>query len=106
MKVKRKSGKSLKSRTKGTFILRRKGHFYKVIKTKQTRANWWTFECKDIESKQAVSFDFEMLGMLEVLDSAVSVMKDSRDILFMDLDNQGKWGILPKNQISNILREP
>jgi len=97
-------GKSLQSRSKGTFILRRKGRFYKVIKTQQTRANWWTFECKDIESKQAVSFDLEMLGMLEVLDSAVSVMKDAKDILFMDLDNQGKWSILTKNQIGKILR--
>ena len=101
MKVKRKS---LQSRTKGTFILRRKGRFYKVIKTKKTQANWWTFECKDIKSKQAVSFDFEMLGMLEVLDVAVSVMKDAKDILFMNLDNQGRWSILTRNQIDNILR--
>jgi len=45
-----------------------------------------------------------MLGMLEVLDSAVSVMKNAKDILFMDLDNQGKWSILAKNQIDKILR--
>ena len=102
--MKRKSSNPLKSQIKGTFILRRKGRFYKVIKTKQTRANWWTFECKDVESKQAVSFDFEMLGMLEVLDAAVSVMKDAKDILFMDLDNQGKWSILTRNQIDKILR--
>jgi hypothetical protein len=31
-----------------------------------------------------------MLGMLETLDSAASVMKNPKDILLIDLDNQGK----------------
>ena len=102
-KVRKKSSKPLKSQIKGTFILRRKGRFYKVIKTKHTRGNWWTFECKDIDSKQNVVFKFEMLGMLKTLDSAASVMKDPKDILLMDLDNKGKWSILTKNQIDKIL---
>lgn len=90
MKVGKKSSKPLKSQIKGTFILRRNGRFYKVIKTKHTWGNWWTFECKDIDSKQDVVFNFEMLDMLKALDSAASVMKDPKDILLMDLDNQGQ----------------
>ncbi len=104
MKVGKKSSKPLKSQIKGTFILRRNRRFYKVTKTRHTRGNWWTFECKDIDSKQNVVLNFEMLGMLKALDSAASVMKDPKDILFIDLDNQGKWSILTKNQINNILR--
>ena len=87
MKTRGKLSKPLKIQIKGTFILRRKGGFYKVIKTRHTGDNWWRFECKDIDSKQDVSFNFEMLGMFEALDSAASVMKNPKDILFMDLDN-------------------
>lgn len=104
VKVGKKSSKPLKSQIKGTFILRRNGRFYKVIKTRHTGGNWWTFECKDIDSKQNVVFNFEMLGMLKTLDSAASVMKDPKDILLMDLDNQGRWSILTKDQIDKILR--
>jgi len=104
VKVKRNSTKTLKTQIKGTFILRRKGRFYKVMKTRRTGGNWWTFECKDIDSKQYAIFNFEMLGMLETLDSAASAMKDPKDILLMDLDNQGRWSILTKDQIDKILR--
>ena len=64
------------------------------------------FECKDLDSKQDVFFKFEMLGMFEALDSATSVMRDPKDILFMDLDNKGKWAILTKNQINKVLKGP
>ena len=104
MKVRRRLSKSLKIQIKGTFILRRKGRFYKVIKTRHTEGNWWTFECKDIDSKQDVSFNFEMLGMWKALDSAASVMRDPKDILLLDLDNQGKWAILTKEQLDKALK--
>ena len=104
MKIRGKLSKPLKIRIKGTFILRRKGRFYKVIKTRHTGGNWWTFECKDIGSKQDVVFDFEMLGMLKALDSAASVMRDPKDILLLDLDNQGKWAILTKDQLDKALK--
>jgi hypothetical protein len=44
-----------------------------------------------------------MLGMLEALDSAASVMKASKDILLIDLDNQGKWKIMTKDQIARLI---
>ena len=92
------------SQVKGTFILRRGGRFYKVITTRSAGANWWTFECKDIESKQNQVFKYQMLGMLETLDSAAKVMKDPKDILLIDLDNQGKWKIMTKDQIDKALK--
>ena len=104
MKIRGKLSKPLKIQIKGTFILRRKGRFHKVIKTRHTEGNWWTFECKDIDSRRGVTFDFEMLGMLKALDSAASVMRAPKDILLLDLDNQGKWAILTKNQLDKALK--
>jgi len=49
-------------------------------------------------------FKYQMLGMLEALDSAASVMKDPKDILLIDLDNQGKWKIMTRDQINKALR--
>jgi len=62
------------------------------------------FECKDLETKLNRVFKYEMLGMLEALDSAVSVTKDPKDILLIDLDNQGKWKIMTKDQIDRALK--
>jgi len=63
---------------KGTLILRRNGRFFKVIKTRHTGGNWWTFECKDIESKQNRVFKYEMLGIYEALDSVASILPMNR----------------------------
>jgi len=96
--------KGLEFRIKGTLILRRRGRFFKVITTRRTGGNWWTFECKDIETKQNRVFKYEMLGMLEAMEAAASVMKDPKDILLLDLDNQGKWKIMTKDQIDKALK--
>jgi len=82
----------------------RRGYLFKVITTRHTGGNWWTFECKDIESKQNRVFKYEMLGMLEALDSAASLMKDPKDILLIDLDKQGKWKIVTKDQIAKAMK--
>lgn len=94
----------MKRKIKGTLILRRNGRFYKVITTRHTGGNWWIFECKDIESRQNRVFKCEMLGMFEALDSAASVMKDLKDILLIDLDNQGRWKIMTKDQIDKAMK--
>jgi hypothetical protein len=94
----------LEFRVKGTLILRRRGRFFKVITTRNTGGNWWTFECMDIESKQNRVFKYEMLGMLEALDKAASKLKDPKDILLIDLDNRGKWVIMTKDQINNAVK--
>jgi hypothetical protein len=45
-----------------------------------------------------------MLGLLDAMDAASRVMKDPKDILLMDLDNQGKWKILTKEEVDRISR--
>jgi hypothetical protein len=73
-----------------------------MIRTRNTGGNWWAFECKSIESKQNRVFKYEMLGTCEALDSAASVMKDPKDILLIDLDNQGKLKTMTKEQIEKL----
>ena len=45
-----------------------------------------------------------MLGILEAMDKAASKLKDPKDILLIDLDNQGKWKIMAKDQIDKALK--
>jgi len=61
-------------------------------------------ECKDVETKKNHVFRYEMLGMLEAMDAAAKVTKDAKDILLIDLDNQGKWKIMTKVQIDNAMK--
>jgi hypothetical protein len=92
------------SRIKGTLILKREKRFYKVVALRRTEGNWWTFECRDLKTRQGSSFRYEMLGMLEAMDAAYHVMKDPKDIMLIDLDNQGKWKIIPKNQVDKLVK--
>ena len=94
----------LNGKVKGTLILRRNGRLYKVFTARHTGGDWWTFECMGIESRQNQVFKYEMLGIVEALDSAASVMKDPKDILLIDLDDQGKWKIMTKDQIDNAMK--
>ena len=94
----------LEFRIKGTLILRRRGRYFKVITTRHAGDDWWTFQYIDVESKQKRVFKYQMLGMLEAMDSAASVTKDPKDILFMDLDNQGKWKIMIGDQIDKDIK--
>jgi cellulose biosynthesis protein BcsQ len=45
-----------------------------------------------------------MLGLLEAFEAAASVMRDPKDVLLVDLDNQGKWKILSKDEVDRISR--
>ena len=92
----------MESRTNGTMILRYSGRFYKVIKVKSCGDNNWTFECKDIDSKQSKTLKFSLSGFLEAADQAFSVMKSPKDIFFLDVDNEGKWKIVNEDEISNL----
>jgi hypothetical protein len=92
----------MESRTKGTMILRCGGRFYKVLKLRSKGDNSYTFECKDLDTKERREFQFKMTGLLEVADRAFSTMKSPKDILFLDLDNNGKWKIVPENQIRKL----
>ena len=62
------------------------------------------FECVDLDSRQRKVFTYEMLGLLEAVDAAASRMRVPKDILLLDLDNQGKWKILTKDELDRISR--
>ena len=94
----------LNRKVKGTLILRRNERLYKVFSARRTEGDWWTFECMDIESRQNQVFKYEMLGIVEALDSAASLMKDPKDVLMIDLDNQGKCKIMTKDQIDKAMK--
>jgi hypothetical protein len=80
-------------------ILRYSGRFYKVIKVRSRGDNNYTFECKDIDSKQSRTLKFSLSGFLEATDQAFSIMKSPKDIFFLDLDNNGKWKIVTEDQL-------
>ncbi len=92
----------LESRTEGTMILRYSGRFYKVIKARSRGDNSYTFECKDIDTKQSKTLKLSLSGFLEAADQAFSIMKSPKDIFFLDLDNKGKWKVLSEDQIGSL----
>jgi hypothetical protein len=83
-------------------ILKKRGRFFKVITVRGTGNNRYVFECVDVGSKQRQVFTCGMLGLLEAFDAAASVMRDPKDILLVDLDNQGRWKILSKDEVDRI----
>ena len=93
-----------KLQTKGTFILKDKGRFFKVIIVIPVGDNTYVFDCRELDSKKSEVLTFRLLGLLEAMDAAARVTKDPRDILLADLDNQGKWKILTKEEVDRISR--
>ena len=84
-------------------ILKRGGCFFKVIIVRGA-GNKYVFECVNLDSRQRKVFTHEMLGLLEAVDAAASRMRSPKDILLLDLDNQGKWKILTKDEVNRISR--
>lgn len=85
-------------------ILRCGGRFCKVLKLTSKGDNSYTFECKDLDTKESREFEFRMAGLLEAADRAFSIMKSPKDIFFLDLDNNGKWKIVTEDQLSKLRR--
>ena len=56
-----------------------------------------------VDTKKDAFFDYQVLGMWEVLDKA-STMKDPEDILLIDLDQQGKWEIRTRQELEQYLK--
>ena len=65
-------------------ILHYSRRFYKVIKVKSKGDNSYTFECKDLDTKESKKFQFRMNGLLEAADHAFSIMKSPKNIFFLD----------------------
>jgi hypothetical protein len=93
-----------KLQVKGTFILKDKGRWFKVITVRPVGDNRYVFDCRELDSKKSEVLTFRLLGLLEAMDAAARVMKDPKDILLMNLDNQGKWKILSKDEVDRITR--
>ena len=89
---------------KGTFILKDKGRFFKVITVRPVGDNRYVFDCRELDSKKSEVLTFRLLGLLDAMEAAASVMRDPKDVLLVDLDNQGKWKILSKDEVDRISR--
>jgi hypothetical protein len=98
----------VESRTKETVILRYGGRLYKVLEVRTAEKNYYTLECRNLESKQSRVFKYKLVGyesagLLDALDRAFSTMKSPKDILFLDLDGNGKWQIVSEDQLRKLL---
>jgi hypothetical protein len=93
-----------KLQVKGSFFLKDKGRFFKVITVRPVGDNRYVFDCRELDSKKSEVLTFRMLGLLDAMDATASVMKDPKDILLIDLDNKGKWKIMTKDQIDKVLK--
>jgi len=91
--------------TLGTFILKNKGCYLKVISVRPVGDNTYVFDCRQLDSRNSEVLTFRMLGLLETIDTATQHMKESKDILLMDLDNNGLWKIIPKEHVEKLERE-
>jgi hypothetical protein len=92
----------VESKTKGSMILRYSGRFYKVLKIRSRVDNNYIFEAKDLDTKRDKVLEFNMSGLLEAADQAFKAMKSPKDILFLDLDNNGKWKVVNEDQLKKL----
>lgn len=92
----------MESKTKGTMILRCGGRFFKVLKVRSAGEHSYLFECKDLDSRENRVFQYKMLGLLEALERATSIMKSQKDIFLLDLDRNGEWKIVNEDQVNNL----
>ena len=93
-----------KLQVKGSFFLKDKGSFFKVITVRPVADNGYVFGCRELDSEKSEVLTFRMLGLLDAMQAAASVMKDPKDILLVDSDDQGKWKILTKEEVDRISR--
>jgi len=91
-------------RDKGSFFLKDKGRFFKVITIRPVGDNRYVFDCRELDSKKSEVLIFRLLGLLDAMEAASRVMRDPKDILLVDLDNQGKWKIMTKDQIAKATK--
>jgi len=94
----------MESRTEGIMILCSGGRFYKGLKLRSRGDNNYIFECKDLDTKESKILQYRMSGLLEALERAVNVMKNPKDIFFLDLDNNGEWKIVTEDQLNKLTR--
>ena len=80
----------METKSKGTMILRSDKRFYKVFKMSKGERSAYTFECKDLRTREGKVFQVRLSGLLEVVEHAFESMKSPKDIFFLDLDLDGE----------------
>jgi len=92
----------MKISTKGTMILRCGGRFYKVLKIRSRGGNNYSFECKDLDTREDKALEFNMSGLLDAADQAFEAMKTPKDVFFLDMDNNGHWKVVNEDQLKKL----
>jgi len=59
-----------KLQVRGTFILKSKGRFFKVIDVRPAEDNRYFFDCRELQSRKSEVLTFRLLGLLEAMDTA------------------------------------
>jgi hypothetical protein len=67
-----------KLQVKGSFFLKVKGSFFKVITVRPVGDNRYVFGCRELDSEKSEVLTFKMLGVLDAMDAAASVMRDPK----------------------------
>jgi hypothetical protein len=90
--------------TRGTFILKTKGRYLKVIRVTPLGGNQYLFDCRELESGRSEVLAVGLLGLHEALHKAAPFMKNPQDILLMSLDKEdnGSWKVIPEEQIEKL----
>jgi hypothetical protein len=93
-----------KLQVKGSFFLKDKGRFFKVITVRPIGDDRYVFGCRELDSEKSEVLTFRLLGLLDAMDAAASVMREPKDVLLVDLGDQGKWKIMTKDQIDKATK--
>ena len=64
-----------KLQVKGSFFLKDKGRFFKVITVRPVGDNRYVFGCRELGSEKSEVLTFRLLGLLDAMDAAASVMR-------------------------------
>jgi len=67
-----------KLQVKGSFFLKDKGSFFKVITVRPVGDNRHVFDCRELDSKKSEVLTFRLLGLLDAMDAASRVMRDPK----------------------------
>jgi hypothetical protein len=78
-----------KLQVKGSFFLKNKGRFFKVITIRPVGDNRYVFGCRELDSEKSEVLTFRLLGLLDAMEAASRAMRDPKDVLLVDLDDQG-----------------
>jgi len=64
-----------KLQVKGSFFLKDKGRFFKVITVRPVGDNRYVFGCRELDSKKSEVLTFRLLGLLDAMKAAASMMR-------------------------------